>query len=568
MRSKEFSRIRFLSFFVIALGAIFVVRLYFLQIVYGSSFKSRADHQYANPTQDIYDRGSIFFTEKDGTKISAANIKSGFFLAINPKLITEPEVVYKKLSSTMTIDHDSFISKASKKSDSYEEIIHRLSSDQASSTTALRLPGVTLYREQWRFYPGDSMAANTVGFVAFKGDELAGRYGLESQYEDVLTLSSQNVYVNFFAQMFSDLHKLVSQDTTEGDITTTIEPTVQLFLQDQLKKTNDTFNSTMTGGIIINPQTGEIYSLGTFPTFNPNNFQSEKSSAVFSNPLVENVYEMGSIVKPLTVAAGLDAKVVTATSTYNDTGSIILNGKKISNFDGVARGVIPTQEILSQSLNVGAAFVERKIGNKAFANYFANYGIGEKTGIDLPNEAHGLTDNLKSPRDVEYATASFGQGIAISPMSITRALSVLANGGWLITPHVTKEIDYSSGSIKTIPTDKTKQVISEQASKEITRMLVTVVDKALLEGTVKIPGYSVAAKTGTAQMANPNGGGYYSDRYLHSFFGYFPAYDPKYLVFLYTVYPKNVSYASHTLTQPFINIVKFLINYYDIPPDR
>jgi cell division protein FtsI (penicillin-binding protein 3)/stage V sporulation protein D (sporulation-specific penicillin-binding protein) len=569
MRYNFASRIRILSFIVIVCAIVLIVRLYFLQVVYSDSFKIRADHQYSSPSQSVFDRGSIFFVDKNGTRTSAATIKSGFFLTINPKLIaaSSSEEIYKKLSTIAVIDHATFIQKATKPNDAYEEIVHRLSADQATAITALNIPGVNLYKEQWRFYPGETAAAQTVGFVGWKGDDLVGRYGLESSDENILQRTNQNVSINSFAQMFSDLGTAVTSGVGEGDVVTTIEPTVQSFLDEQLVKTNKKWSSTMTGGIIIDPKTGEIYALGSYPTFDPNTYQTQKDISVFSNPLVENVYEMGSIVKALTMAAGLDAGVVTAASTYNDTGSKILNGKKISNYDGRARGVIPMQEVLNQSLNLGAAYVESKLGNTLFTKYMLDYGLGSKSGIDLPNEGRSLVNNLNSPRDIEHATASYGQGIAVSPMAITRALSVLANGGTLITPHVTKEIDYQTGLTKVTPIVEGERVIQESTSKEITRMLVSVVDHALLEGAVKQTNYTIAAKTGTAQIADPTGG-YYSDRYLHSFFGYFPAYNPRFLVFLYTVYPKGVDYASHTLTQPFIDVVKDLINYYQIPPDR
>ena len=566
MRFNSATRIRILSGFVLLLATVLIVRLYFLQVVYSDSFKMRADRQYSSTGQSIFDRGSIFFVDKEGVKTSAATIKSGFFLTVNPRLITAPEDAYKKISAIAQIDHDTFIQKATKPNDSYEEIIHRLSSDQASAIKALNLTGVGLYKEQWRFYPAGNVAAQTIGFVGFKGDELVGRYGLESSDEDILKRTSQDVYVNSFAQMFTDIGNTVTSGG-EGNVVTTIEPTVQAFLEEQLAKTNKKWSSTMTGGIIINPMTGEIYALGSYPTFNPNTYQTEKSLSVFSNPLVENVYEMGSIVKALTMASGLDADVVTAVSTYNDTGSKILDGKKISNYDGKARGVVSMQKVLDQSLNLGVAYVASKLGNVRFTKYMLDFGLGSKSGIDLPNEGRSLVNNLNSPRDIEHATAAYGQGIAVSPMSITRALSVLANGGTLITPHVTKEIDYVTGLKKVTPVVEGARVIATSTSKEITRMLVNVVDHALLEGAVKQTNYSIAAKTGTAQIADPQGG-YYSDRYLHSFFGYFPAYNPKFLVFLYTVYPKGVEYASHTLTQPFIDVVKNLINYYQIPPDR
>jgi stage V sporulation protein D (sporulation-specific penicillin-binding protein) len=208
------------------------------------------------------------------------------------------------------------------------------------------------------------------------------------------------------------------------------------------------------------------------------------------------------------------------------------------------------------------------LGKERFRKYFYGLKLGSETGIDLPNEAHGLVNNLESPREVEYATASFGQGIALTPIATVRALSTLANGGVLITPHLVKSIEYENGDVHDVGYADGERVFSEKTSEDITRMLVTVVDVALKGGKAKNEYYTVAAKTGTAQIADEVNGGYYDDRYLHSFFGYFPAYDPKFLIFLYTVEPKGVEYASETLTDPFMDLVQFLINYYALPPDR
>jgi cell division protein FtsI/penicillin-binding protein 2 len=178
---------------------------------------------------------------------------------------------------------------------------------------------------------------------------------------------------------------------------------------------------------------------------------------------------------------------------------------------------------------------------------------------------------LKAKRELEAAQASFGQGIALTPINTVRALSALANGGTLITPHLVKEVRYKIGTSKKteiLKEEDRERVISREASEEVSRMMTESVDKHLRDGQVRLENHSVAAKTGTAQIAKDGGGGYYDDRYLHSFFGYFPSYDPEFLVFLYTYYPKNVQYASETLTDSFIDITKFLINYYNIPPDR
>jgi cell division protein FtsI/penicillin-binding protein 2 len=169
---------------------------------------------------------------------------------------------------------------------------------------------------------------------------------------------------------------------------------------------------------------------------------------------------------------------------------------------------------------------------------------------------------------VEFATASFGQGIAMTPIETVRALAALGNGGKLVTPHLVKAVKYDNGVTRSLSWGEGEQMLKPETSTTISRMLTTVVDTKLADGKLKMEHYSIAAKTGTAQIANPNGGGYYTDKYLHSFFGYFPSYDPKFIVFLFAVEPKGAPFASQTWAPPFGEITKFLINYYNIPPDR
>ncbi|RLB95927.1 MAG: hypothetical protein DRH76_07440 [Deltaproteobacteria bacterium] len=426
-----------------------------------------------------------------------------------------------------------------------------------------------MYRNQWRYYPGKSLAARTIGFVGYDDNDLVGKYGLERYYEETLSRDTDRLSVNFFAEIFSNLGDLVFDvtDSREGDIVTTIEPTVARMLDKVLEETQDQWNSKFTGGIIINPQNGEIIALNVVPSFDLNN-RAGIDIETFRNPLLEDVYEMGSIIKPLTVAAGLDAGVIRPESTYYDSGSIELSDYTISNYDGRGRGTVDMQQVLSQSLNTGVAHIMSLLGKDQFREYFSALRLGSETGIDLPNEGQGLVDNLESPRELEYATASFGQGIALTPIATVRALSTLANGGTLITPHIVKSVEYKNGDVRTVGFADGTRVFKEETSEDITRMLVEVVDTALKGGKVKNPYYTIGAKTGTAQIADTVNGGYYDDRYLHSFFGYFPAYDPQFLIFLYTVEPKGVRYASETLTDPFMDLVQFLINYYTISPDR
>ncbi len=569
MRRGAVTRIRIITGVMIACMITLIVRLYMIQVVHGDDYRAEGESQYVHTVSELYNRGSVYFTTKDDEKVSAATIKTGYLLAIDPSKLADAEQTYTALSAIIPLDHDVFIERAKRKEKTYQEISKQVENDDADAISALKIPGVKLYRNQWRYYPGKSLSARTIGFIGYDGDALVGKYGLERYYEDTLLRDTDHLSVNFFAELFSNLGNVVfkASDSTEGDIVTTIEPTVARMLDKVLEASQEKWHSNVTGGIIINPMNGEIIALNVVPSYDLNN-KVDVRIEDFRNPLVENVYEMGSIIKPLTMAAGLDAGVVTAQSTYYDAGFVKLSDYTIRNYDGRGRGTVDMQEVLNQSLNTGVAHVASLLGKERFRKYFYGLKLGSETGIDLPNEGHGLVHNLESPREVEYATASFGQGIALTPIATVRALSTLANGGTLITPHLIKSIEYTDGTVHDVGYPTGDRVFSEKTSEDITRMLITVVDEALKGGKAKNEYYTVAAKTGTAQIVNPDTQKYYDDRYLHSFFGYFPAYDPQFLIFLYTVEPKGVQYASETLTDPFLELVQFLINYYALPPDR
>lgn len=276
---------------------------------------------------------------------------------------------------------------------------------------------------------------------------------------------------------------------------------------------------------------------------------------------------MGSVVKPLTLSVGIDTGKVNANTKYNDAGSVTLNNKTMYNFDKKGRGVITLQYALSKSLNTGFIYVAQQVGNDAMRDYFLKYGIGEKTNIDLPNEASGLVKNLLTDRDIEYATASFGQGIAMSPVELVRAYTAIANNGKLVNPRVVKKINYKIGSSKEVKPDFGAQIIKPETARAVTDMMVYNVDNSLLDGKAKNDRYAVGAKTGTAQTVTAQGT-YDESRVQHSFVGFLPAYNPRFLIFIYTINPKGVSYASETLAKPFIELTKFLINHFELPPDR
>lgn len=568
MKQPSFqSRIRIVAVCVSIVATIFLVRLFSLQIINKNVYADKADRQYVTPSGNVFNRGDIFFSKKDGVLVSAASVTTGFKIAINPKKIEDEEALYEKLSPYLKMSKETFIYRASRKDDSYEEVATGLTKEQVTEIEALKITGLSIFKQNWRNYPSGNLASHAIGFLAYKGDDLIGQYGLERYYNEILSKPKDEAYVNFFAEVFSNIKETFS-DTVKGDIVTTIEPVVAHTLQKELEGVMQNWKADEAGGIIINPMNGEIYALAGLPDFDLNNFKEVKSTSVYRNPLVENVFEFGSVIKPLVIASGLDAGVITPKTEYYDAGSVVVDKKVINNFDKKGRGKVTIQEVLNQSLNTGMVFVEQKLGHEKFRNYMKSFGIGEKTGIDLPNETSGLIRNLDVNRNLEYANASFGQGIAITPIEAVRAFSILANGGNMITPHLAKEIKFENGLTKKLEYPFTKtNLLSQESTSTITEMLIKVYE-SYDSGRHKMPNYTVATKTGTAQVAKETGGGYYDDRNMHSFFGYFPARDPKFLIFLYVKNPKGIKYASQTLIPPFDNLTKFLINYYNLPPDR
>lgn len=570
MRRTFRTKLRVLSGVIAALALLLVGRLYFVQVVHGEEFSMRAERQYVSSSQELYSRGSLYFKKKDGSLLSAATLTSGFLIAIHPERVTNPERTFIAIQTVIpSLTKESFMTAAGKKNDPYEVVVRRASDDAGRAVEALELPGVIVERERWRAYPAGIGAAQTIGFTAFDNDNtLAGRTGLERYYEDVLAHSGEGVFGNFFAELFANISSVVDnpRSAREGDVITSIEPVVQNKLDEVLAKIQAKYSSAETGAIIMDPKTGAIIALGTVPTFDPNNFGTADAD-YFGNPLVEKRYEFGSIMKALTMNSGIDSGAITSNTYYNDTGCMTLNTKKICNYDLKARGSVPMQQILSQSLNMGSAFIAGQLGHERLRAYFTKLGMGTETGIDVPSEIRGDIRNLESPRDIEYATASFGQGVALTPVAMIRALGALANEGNIVTPHLATSVRLQSGITRDLSWGDPQQVFSPKSVEETTHMLVEVVDTKLGNGKVKIPDMSVAAKTGTAQIAGP-GGTYFENTYFHSFFGYFPAYKPRYIILLYTRAPQGVQYASETLTDPFIEMTHFLINYYAIPPDR
>lgn len=499
-------------------------------------------------------RGTIFFSDKNNNLVVSAHDVNTHNIIVDPQKIEDPNEVFEAINHLIPTDREFFFDKIKEKNTRYrilhldvsKEIVEKLESN------IYGLRGVFIEKKRVRKYPFQQMASQVIGYVGFseKNKKQKGLYGLERYYEQKLT----QVQEPFKQTIFSGR-------TNSNDVVTLIEPIVQNQLLNTLTNINKEYNSIQTIGVIIRPEDGGIIAMESYPNFNPNNIASleMKDLWLFKNPTVENTYEFGSVFKPLTIAIGLESEGIDELFTYDDKGFLTIDKRTIKNHDEKIHGNnITLQTILDKSLNLGVANIVLTIGVPTFKDYINRFRFESETGVTLPNEQPGKT-NLNSPRTIEYITTSYGQGIAISPLALTQALSTLANGGFLIHPRI----------IATEKPQKIQSIFSKSTVQEVTRLLVNAYDEALLGGTLKNPRYSIAGKTGTAFLGIDTGTREYKkDVLLHSFFGYFPASNPQYLVLLVTIDPKTTLLAGDTLARPFSELSNFIIDYYAISPDR
>ena len=293
--------------------------------------------------------------------------------------------------------------------------------------------------------------------------------------------------------------------------------------------------------------------MANLPAFDPNTYGSYPISS-FLNQSVQSVYEPGSVFKIITMSAGFDSGKLTPETTYEDPGYVILNGKKLQNWDLKAHGLQTMRQVIEKSLNTGTVFAERRIGHDTFRDYVRAFGFGEKTGIRLPGEVDGSLHNISKREDVNYATASYGQGISVTPIQMISAASAIANKGLLMRPLI--RADEAQEVIR--------RVMSEETAREMTGVLVGSVDVNVL---AHIPQYEVAGKTGTAFVPDFTRGGY-TDQVINTFIGYAPASDPKFTILIKLVKPKNAPLAGQTVVPAFKKLTEYLLNYYQIAPDR
>lgn len=556
------------GFFAVLAASIFG-RLFSLQILEYRQYVEAAASQHENGSFLPPKRGTVYFQDRDGALQIAAINKDLYTLTAVPKNIEDAEEAASLLSEIINIPREELLAKLSKKNDVYEILQRKVEDEAVRKIMALDIKGIFLDGESRRLYPSGDMASHVLGFVKFENDVESGEYGIERHYER--ELKGETGFLdgigNSVASVLALGKRIVNPPKDGKEIVLTIDYNIQKRADEKLKAVSEKWQAERGVAIIVDPMTGKILALSSYPNFDPNSYGKTKDLSTFLNPAVEATYELGSVVKPVTMAAGINEYAVIPETTYNDTGEVKISGYTIRNYDLKAHGVQTMTNVLEKSLNTGVVFVEKRLGHSRFRDYLKKFGFGKKSDIDLPGEVSGNISNLESGKDIDFATASFGQGIAASPLQLSMAISAIANGGNLMRPYIVDKIKDDSGNEEVFtPVVREAGIISKETADTVSKMLVSVTRQGF-ENKANVKGYFVAGKTGTAQIPNKNGRGY-SEEYIHSFVGYAPAFQPKFLIFLQLVRPKGVNFASTSLTPTFHDLASYILNYYNVPPDE
>ncbi len=533
-----------IAVFVLSFSALFF-KLYDLQIKKSEIYSLKAQAQNINSGFFAPRRGIIYFTDKNGNPAPAAMNRLYPVLFAVPKQISDPVRTAEILTPIIGAEKEVLARKLSKPGDPYELLASKLTDEQVAAFKAAAPEGVFLDREEFRFYPAETLAAHVLGFVGPSGDDdkERGRYGLEAYFENDLAGKAG----------YEESGKLVGP-VDGSDVALTIDRTIQAQAEEILTKTIEANKATSGTVIVQEPKTGKILAFGNYPTFNPGSY-AESAVSVFLNPGVQSVYEPGSVFKIITMAAGIDSGKITPDTVYTDTGSLTLNGKTIRNYDGKVYGRTTMAKVIENSINTGAAFAESKTGHDNFYRYAVNFGFKSKTGIELPGEVSGSLKSLeRDARDINFATASFGQGAAVTPIELISAVSAIANGGVLMRPYLVSRDD----------PETVRRVIKPETAEQVTKMMVASVQKAKV---AHIPNFKVAGKTGTAQIPDFKRGGY-TEEFIHTFAGFAPASNPRFTILFKIDKPKVGPLAGYTVVPAFRELAEFMLNYLNIPPDN
>ena len=575
-------RIVWLLFIIFIVEAVIVGRYAWVQIVWSPKLQQWAKDQWTNDIRIAAKRGKILDRNGNALAVSGNVERVDAFLKDirdkeKNKKITVDEIA-EKLAPILGMKKEDIVAKLNKKLPNglpvaCVTIARRIEKDAGNKVRELNLPGIIVSEDTKRYYPNGNFLAQVLGNTNVDGD---GRSGLELEYNDDL----KGVPGRYIGETDA-YHRELSYNLTDytppkngNDLVLTIDQYIQYYTEKAVEKGLVEYKAKKITAIVMDPKTGEILAMTSKPDYNPNNpIVGNAADAIktWKNGAVNENFEPGSILKVITAAAALEENVVNDSSRFDCTGMYKVADRIIHCWRRQGHGIQTFAQILQNSCNIGFMKVGEKLGKEKLYKYYNAFGLGKKTGIDLPGEEKGILRPIEKVGPVELATEAFGQGISVTPIQYLTAFAAIANNGKLIQPHIVKSITYTDDDgntevIKDIQPTVVRQAVSVETSKKLRSYLESVVT---VGGAKKayIAGYHIAGKTGTAQKVI--NGKYAPGKYISSFAAMVPANDPKFVVLISIDEPDPSNYYSGSTAAPLAKgLFEDLFRYLNIQPDE
>jgi len=556
-------RYRFTFLLLVVSYGIIVSRLFYWQIVKGDKLSALALSQYSEEVKLLPKRGEI----KTSDGFPVASNKVSYLAFANPKEIKDKKKVAGSLSLHLNIDKAS-VSALLSLDRFWVSLKTNIDPKTKDVIDSLSLPGIGFEEQFSRIYPEASMAAHLLGFVGKDSSgQDKGYFGLEGYYDRLLRGEEDHIVEIQDALGRPILSRMTKafRGVDGSSLKLSIDRSIQFIVEKKLKSGIEKYGASSGMIGIMNPKTGSIIALVSFPSFSPSNYQDYKED-VYKNPFISNTFEPGSSLKPLVMSAALDASVVTPKTQCNICGGPVSIGEyKLHTWNDKYFKDTNMIDVIRRSDNTGMVFVAQKLGVDRMISYLEKFGIGSLTEIDLQGE---VAIDLKSKDQwypVDLATAGFGQGISLTPIELLDAFSAIANRGKRMKPYVVSHVEKEDGKIVRIEPKVLGQPISEKTALVMTEILVNAVNKGEAQWT-RLRGYRIAGKTGTASI--PVEGHYDLEQTIASFIGFAPADDPKFSMLVILDKPTSSPYGSETAAPIFFDIAKDILSYYEIPPSE
>ncbi len=539
----------FIVVFGIALG-----RAAWLQVVHAATYSAQAQRMHEETMTTPAGRGSIL--DRSGVQLAIGEQDTTVYA--DPHLIIDARNVALAAQHLLGADANKLYPKLLQKNSRFVYVARFADPKAANAFLAKHFSGIGSYPEERRAYPQNTVAAPVIGYA---GIDNKGLGGLELEYDHKLAghPGKQTIIRDPTGQAIDTLSS--TPERQGQNLFTTIDSRIQANAEAVLRKTVTQFRATSASAIVIDPRSGAILAMAQAPVYDANNAGSVPYSTQ-RNRAVTDTYEPGSTFKLVTIAGALSQGIVTPSTKFRLPYSIHVADRVIHDAEYRPTEWLTTSEILSHSSNVGAVTIAEKLGSASLMNWIEKFGYGKTTGIDFPGESPGFVLPLEKWYGSTIGNVPIGQGISVTPIQMASAYAAIANGGVWVQPHLVERI---GGQLYN--QHKRRRVVTPKIDEVLKKMLTGVVDEHGATGNAAaIPGYTVAGKTGTAQVPGPHG--YTTGKYVASFVGMVPVKKPRLVVLVVVNEPTRGIFGGTVAAPAFAEIAKFDLQYLGVAPDH